>query len=113
MDYFEYRGQQSKHGVLLGEMITLKITGILEGIDNIKNKNNYLTNLFYELCHNDNLLYRLHKEYCEKHKVYPEKTATVPFSPKLRNQVFQIMTSVLNYEITKYKIIHSSKFKEV
>lgn len=71
MDYFEYNGQQTQHGVALGQLITNKVSDILDGIYNIKNKEKHLTNLFYQLCHNDNLLYRLHKEYCEINKVYP------------------------------------------
>ena len=109
MDYFEYNGQQSKRGVLLSELITSKIVDILSGMDNIKNKNTYLLNLFYDLCLNESLLYRVHKEYCEKYEVYSEKCRDIPHSPKLRNQIFQIMTSVLNYEITKYKIMNNIK----
>lgn len=112
MDYFGYNGQQSERGIELGKIITSKVVDILSGIDFIKDKEVYLTNLFYDLCHNDELLYRLHKQYCEEYSIYSSKYKEVPFSPKLRSQVFQIMTSVLNYEITKYKILNSSKFKK-
>lgn len=112
MDYFERTGQQSHHGIQLGDLITEKIVSLLSGLDVINNKEQYLTGLFYKLCHNEHLLYRLHREYCENNKIYPVgKYSEVPFSDKLRSQVFQIMVSVVNYEFTKFKIMNRNKMK--
>ncbi|UYD59495.1 hypothetical protein HPMBJEAJ_00396 [Aeromonas phage avDM6] len=116
MNYIDDYGVQTEHGTQIGKMITDVITqSVLDKADDIPDGEygQILTDLFYNMCNKEALMYELHKDYCNIYNVYPEKYKEIPYSPTLRNQIFQIFVCCVNYEFAKYKIIRRSKKREI
>ncbi|QAY01119.1 hypothetical protein ASwh1_52 [Aeromonas phage Aswh_1] len=112
MNYIDDLGVQTKHGQQLANMIEVVLEPFVKSFDDMSGGEytKAMVDHFYNTCHNDSILYKMHVDYCNCFGVYPEeKYQQIPFSPVLRNQIFQILVSVMNYEFTKYKMIRQSK----
>ncbi|QQG33862.1 hypothetical protein ZPAH1_orf00100 [Aeromonas phage ZPAH1] len=112
MNYIDNFGVQTKQGQQLANMITVVLESWVKSFDDMSGGeySKAMIDHFYNMCHNDSILYKMHVDYCNCFGIYPEgKYTQTPFSPMLRNQIFQIMVSVMNYEFTKYKITRQSK----
>ncbi|ADQ53352.1 hypothetical protein 65p344 [Aeromonas phage 65] len=115
MNYIDDYGVQTDHGTQLGNLISEVIKEWIDDYDKHlpKESGQFFADLLYTMCTNESFLQRLHNVYCFRFNVYPDRYKDIPYSNKLRNQIFQIFICCANYEFARYKIVSRSKKREI